>query len=234
MKTPLTLTLTVSLIATSLPAAAQFPFPPAPRYAPPPRQQYLPPPVSSDWSHVAAIAPGTKVVVSAVGLGGQDSQYFISATDRELTLLALANADLPRAASKFVIKLAGTHPDIFMVPQRWFEYRDGSARVNPDGVFVGGRKVADLSDITKTIRAGDVAEVSAELRVQRPPGPDVDPEARGISALAFLGGLYATLAICKDKCGAAALLPPIGAAAVAGVLASRRSARTMQVIYRVR
>ena len=137
MKSALSLTLTASLLAYTLPAQAQRRYVP-----PPPQQQYFPPPPSSDWSYVAAIAPGAKVAVSAVGLGGQDSQYFVSATDRELTLLVLADVDLPRPARKFVIKLAGTHPEMFTNPQRWAEYRDGPARVTPDGVFVRGRKPA--------------------------------------------------------------------------------------------
>src|SRR5215510_12402624 len=159
MKAALPLTLIASLIAASTPAAAQFPYTPPPRYNQPP-QQYPPPSlaaVSSDWTRVRAIAPRSPVRVTAVGLGDQDHQYFVSADDRSLTLLVLG--DLPRSAKRLVIRLAGSHPEIFMAPARWMEFVDGKVRVNPDGVFVGKRKVADLSEIAKTIDAGEVAEV---------------------------------------------------------------------------
>jgi hypothetical protein len=220
LKPLLTLTLTASLIASSLPARAQ------PRYAYSPNV--------SDWSFVAAIAPGTKVAVSAVGLGGQDSQYFVSATNRELTLLTLANADLPTSARKFVIKLAGTHPDIFMTPQRWIEYRDGSARVTPDGVFVRGRKVADLSDISKTIDAGDVAEVAKRVKTPRQRHPFEASPAEGVAALVPFLGL--SLLGCNGQCGRAALaVAAIGGPIIAAeVIAARKATYTNEIVYRVR
>ena len=185
---------------------------------------------------MAAIAPGTKVAVSAVSLGGQDDQYFVRATDRELTLLALANADLPKSARKFVIKLAGTHPDIFMAPQRWVEYHDGSARVTPDVVFVNGRKVADLSDITTTIRAGDVAQVSTWVKDDRPAPRPIDPGLAGVAALLPLSALALA---CGDggHCSAGlawGLL--LGVPAALGVVHTVRAGRRqrLEVIYRVR
>jgi hypothetical protein len=234
MKPWLTLTLTASLIASSLPAAAQFPFPPAPRYAPPPRQQYPVPPAppSTNWTRVRAIAPRSPIRVTAVGLGDQEHQYFVSATEHTLTLLTLGG--LPRSAKRLALTLAGSHPELFQHPDQWAEFKDGKVRANPDGLFIGRRKIADLGDIAKTIDSGDVAEVLAEVTVQQPPGHDMDPEARGIAGLAFVGALYGTLAICKDKCGSAALLPILGAPIIAGILASRRSSHTMELIYRVR
>src|SRR5262245_54133768 len=104
MKAALTLTLTASLIAPSLPAAAQFPYTPPPRYAPPPQYPLQPAPISSNWARVRALAPGSRVSVAAVGLGGQDHQYFVSASDRTLTILLLDG--LPRSAKHLAIQLA--------------------------------------------------------------------------------------------------------------------------------
>jgi hypothetical protein len=217
MKPWLTLTLTASLIATSLPAQAQ-------------------PGKTSDWAYVAAIAPGARVAVSAVGLGGQDSQYFISATDRELTLLTLANTDLPKPARTLVIKLAGTHPDIFMAPQRWVEYHDGSAGVTPDGVFVRGRKVADLSDITRTIRAGDVAQVSTWVKDDRPAPMPFDPGLAGAAALLPLSALALACGDgghCSSGLGWGLIL---GVPAAVGIVHAVRAGRRqrLEVVYRAR
>jgi hypothetical protein len=234
MKAALTLTLTASLIASSLPAAAQFSYLPPPRYTPP--SQYPPPPptVLSDWTHVRALAPGSKVIVSAVGLGGQDDQYFVSATDHALTLLALVNADIPRPAKRFVIKLAGTHPDMFMSPQRWVEYRDGSVRVNPDGVFVRRRKVADLSEISKTIDAGEVAEVMKQVRAARQRRPYEASPAEGVAALVpFLGLSFLG---CNSQCGRAAIaVAAIGGPIIAAeIIAARKTNYVSEVVYRAR
>lgn len=239
MKRILSLTLAIVLLFSPLPAQAQrlyFPPPPPQRYAPPPPQQPYAPPPSSDWAHVAAIAPGTKVTVSAVGLSGQDSQYFVSATDRVLTLLVLFDSDLSNRAKNFVIKLLGTHPEMFMSPTRWGEYRDGPVRVNPDGVFVRSRKVADLSDITKTIRAGDVAQVSTWVKDDRPAPMPIDPALAGTAAILPISALALA---CGDggHCSAGlawGLL--LGVPAALGIVHAVRASRRLrqEVIYRVR
>jgi hypothetical protein len=228
MKAALPLTLTASLLASSLPAQAQQRY-----FPPPPSQQYAPPPPSSDWTHVRAIAPGTKVAVEAVGLGGQDSQYFVSATDRAVTLLAPGDVDLSRGARRFLIELAGTHPDIFKSPQRWVEYRHGDVHVNPDGVFVRGRKVADLSEITRTVDAGDVAEVAKQVRAPRRRDFGAPP-AEGVAALIpFLGLSFLG---CHNECGRAALaVAAIGGPIIAAeIITTRKPHYQMQVVYRVR
>src|SRR5215467_11114142 len=106
MKTALTLTFTASLVATSLPAAAQFPYAPPPRYTqPPPQYPTQPPAVSSNWARVRAIAPRSPVRVTAVGLGDPDHQYFVSASDRALTVLTLGG--LPRTAKRLCLRSPG-------------------------------------------------------------------------------------------------------------------------------
>jgi hypothetical protein len=228
MKAALPLTLTASLLASALPAQAQQRY-----FPPPPSQQYVPPPPSSDWTHVRAIAPGTKVAVGAVGLGGQDGQYFVSATDKALTLLVLGNADLPRPAKRFLIKLAEVHPDMFMSPKNWIEFADGKVRANPDGVFVRGRKVADLSEISRTVDAGDVAEVTKQVRAHRRRDFGASP-AEGVAALIpFLGLSFLG---CHNECGRAAVaVAAIGGPIIAGaIITARKPHYEMQVVYRVR
>jgi hypothetical protein len=221
MKPARSLALAASLVASALPAQAQ------------PRYVQLQPNVSN-WSHVRAIAPGSKVIVSAVGLGGRNGQYFLSATDRSLTLLIPDDADLPRPAKRFVIELAETHPDIFTSPQRWAEYRDGRVRVNPDGVFLRARKVAGLDEIAKTIDAGEVAEVAKRVRAQRRSHDSGAPPAEGVAALVpFLGLSFLG---CHNECGRAAItIAAIGAPIIAAeILAARRAGYTTEVVYRAR
>jgi hypothetical protein len=226
MRTTLTLTLSAALITSSLPAVAQLPYMPQPRYpAPSP-----PLPVSSDWMQVRAIAPRTPIRVRAVGLGDQDHQYFVSASERTLTLLVVGS--LPRSAKQLLLKLAGSHPELFAAPEKWMEFADGKVRVNPDGVFVGNRKVADLGDVAKTLSAGEVAEVSAEMTIIRPPHDIESPSPAVIGT--FFAALYGTMAVCKDKCGSGALAVIIGVPVAVGMIAAGKTGHAMQVVYRAR
>ncbi len=226
VKPTVTLTLFASLVASSLPAAAQFPNMPQPRYAGP----SLPRSVSSDWRQVRAIAPRTPIRVRAVGLTDQDHQYFVSASERTLTLLTVGS--LPRSTKQLLLKLAGSHPDLFTAPEKWMAFSDGKARVNPDGVFVGNRKVADLGDVAKTISAGEVAEVSAEMTIDRPPH-DIDSPSPAVIG-SFFAALYGTMAVCKDKCGSGALAVIIGVPIAVGMIAAGKTGHAMQVVYRAR
>jgi hypothetical protein len=69
------------------------------------------------------------------------------------------------------------------------------------------------------------------VMVERPPH-DIEPSALSIGA--FFAALYGTIAICKDKCGSAALVPILGAPIAAEIFASRRTEHAMRVVYRVR
>ena len=219
MKLAIALTLTASLVTSSLPAQAQ------PRYLYSPR--------ATDWLRVRALPPGSPVTVSAVGLGGQDKQYFVSATGDAITLLVLGNADLPRGVRRLVIKLAATHPEFFTSPSpaRWAEFTDGSARVNPDGLFVHRRKVADLGEVVKTIDAGDVAEVTRPSKRYQPAPPDMDPRVIGAALLP----LSAVGLACRERCSPALawgliLGLPVAAGIVAAARAERR--RPQELVYR--
>jgi hypothetical protein len=235
MKAALTLTLTVSLVASSLPAAAQFPYLPPPRRAPA-TQQYAPPPQAppSNWARVRAIAPGSRVRVTAVGLGGQDNQYFVSASDRNLTVLVVGG--LPRSATHLAIHVAAEHPGLFMAPDKWMEFTEDHVRANPDGFFVRGRKVADLSEVAKTIDAGDVAEVTAMVRDDRPEPTHIDPGFEGVAAILPISALALA---CGDggHCTTAAawgilLGVPIAIGVVHGIRAHHRT--RPEIVYRAR
>jgi hypothetical protein len=171
--------------------------------------------------------------VTAIGVGDQDHQYFVSASDSTLTLLLVG--DLPRSAKRLAIKLAATHPELFMLPDKWMEFSDGRARANPDGLFVGARKVADLSHVAKTIDSGDVAQVTSSVKDDRQPPMSADPglvAAAGVLPLSALALACGDGGHCSKGLGLGLL---IGIPAAIGVVhALRGNRRTRQeVIYRV-
>jgi hypothetical protein len=226
MKSMLPLTLTASLVASSLPAQAQV------RYVPPP--QYLPPqaptPVPSNWARVRALAPGSRISVAAVGLGGQDQQYFVSASERTLTVLLVGG--LPRSAKQLAIKLAATHPELFMLPEKWMEFSDGRVRANPDGLFVGGHKVADLGDIAKTIDAGDVFEVSRPSRDRLSQAPQIPPETQAAAASIPLMVLILAKGHRLEAAGTLGVLFGVPLAAALVVRKLRDGRGPQEIVYR--
>jgi hypothetical protein len=180
MKSVVSLALAVCLVGTSVPANAQ----------------QLSGTYLSNWGRVRSIVPGTRI---SIGIAGPDEvrQYFLDATDDAITLLDLTNRDLPREARRTVIRIAETRPGLFTAT-RWTEATDGRVRVNQDGVFVSGHRVAALEDIVRTVDRGDVGEVSRLKRSREPRPRDVGlpPEVLAGTVLAASG----VAASCRERC----------------------------------
>jgi hypothetical protein len=150
----------------------------------------------SNWSRVRTIVAGTRI---SVGIAGPDEveQYFLDATDESITLLDLTNRDLPRDARRTVVRVAGIRPGLFTAT-RWTEATDGRVRVNQDGIFVKGRRVAALDDVVRTIDRGDVGEISRLKKPSRSGSRDaaVPPEALATSIILASG----VAAGCSHRC----------------------------------
>jgi len=194
MKSVVSLVLAICLVGRSLPAAAQ-----------PPGVAHL-----SNWGRVPTIVPGTRI---SIGVAGPDEvlQYFLDASDDAITLLDLTHRDLPRDARRTLIHIAEMRPAL-LTATRWLEVADGHVRVNQDGVFVKGHRVAPLEDIVRTVDRGDVGEVYRLSRRQpQRTGPGdiaLPPEVMAGTVLAATG----VAASCRDRCdGAGGYLLMIGA-----------------------
>jgi len=218
MKSIISLAVALSLLLTSLPASAQWPQPSV-------RQL-------SNWSSVRTISAGAPINAAYVGRR-QEFQYFVSAGDETLTVLTPEH--LPRAARRTLIEIARTQPDFFTTTT-WIEITHGKVRVNPDGIWVKGHRIAAVRDFVTTIERGDVAEVSQRIRVRRrhqfgePPSPG---EVAILGAGAVVAGPL--LMKCGERCGPVVgwgLL--LGVPAALGILSARRDDNqwTTVTIYR--
>jgi hypothetical protein len=218
MKSLTSIALAVCLVGTSVPASAQQPF------------GYYSASLSN-WSRVRTIIPGTRI---SVGIAGPDEveQYFLDATDEAITLLDLTNRDLPRDARRVVIRVAGIHPGLFTAT-KWTEVTDGRVRVNQDGVFVKGHRVAALDDIVKTIDRGDVGEISRLRRAppSRPRDISVPPEVVAGSVLAASGVAAACHESCDGKGGFILMLAALFGPATAWRII-RDHERVPEIVYR--
>lgn len=215
MKPVVALALVMCLVGTSLPAAAQ-----------PPGATYL-----SNWGRVRTIVPGTRI---SVGVAGPEEvqQYFLDATDDDITLLDLTNRDLPRDARRTLVRIAETRSGLFTAT-RWTEVTDGRVRVNQDGVFVKGHRLAALDDIVRRIDRGDVGEIYRLRRAQRqqarPPDVALPPEVVAGTVLAA-GGVAAT---CHQRCdGAGGFLLMVGALFGPAIVWRTLRDHVTEIVYR--
>jgi hypothetical protein len=129
----------------------------------------------SDWSRVAQIAPGAEIVVTLTRARAM-TRSFVSANASTVTVLNLTNAALPPVAIRVLREMAARQPENFAAMRGSASFAVGDVRVGRDGVFVGGRKAAELAQVVETLARNDVAEIS---------GPVV---ARGSVLGAVVGG----------------------------------------------
>lgn len=243
MKSALWLTLTCCLVASALPVAAQEPVTAGPiarsiaseaaRFAAAQPNQSA----DAEWSRVRNLAPGTEVVLTVKGSqpGGRS---FVIADEAQLTTLHRFVDQDGRAATRVLLDRAAHHPESFADIQQAGAFVDNDVRVGPDGVFVAGRKVADLGQFVERIARTDVLEI----RVIRTRG-----STRGAvigTGAGLLLGVTTMLGIGFNKCTTAqggchgAWGPLMGLAVVGfpvagGVLGYRASShKTEDVIYR--
>ena len=177
MKSALSLTLIVCLVASALPAAAQEQTETRGSFdiRGPAAQTMAERPLTraamrealrarSDWSRVRKLAPGTEVVVTVRG-SKPGKRSLVLADESDLTVLNLTVPTLPRAATRLLQNIASSHdPDVFVGTATSGRFVDQDVRVAPDGVFVAGRKVADLGQVVEHIARNNVAEIRKPRR----------------------------------------------------------------------
>jgi hypothetical protein len=188
-----------------------------------------------DWTALQRLKPGTEVVVTSDGSPAAD-RYLVLSDASRLTLLNLTDPALPREATRTLMDIGSRHPEFFASAPKGGQFVDRDVRVGPDGVFVAGRKVADLQQIVETIPQARVVEVASRQRGRGFWG-HLGPLG-GYFVGAMAGGYIAGLA-CKgvrdSSCDGAFLSGGfVGgiAGAIQGSVAARRE--TEVVVYRGR
>ena len=146
MKSALSLTLIMCLVAPALPAAAQGGKP-----------------AESDWSRVRKLAPGTEILVTVQG-SQSGRRYAVLADESNLKVLNLTDPTLPRAATRVLLNMASYHPEYFSAMATAGAFVDGNVRVGPAGVFVAGRKVADFGQVVEHIARDNIVEIQQFVR----------------------------------------------------------------------
>ena len=189
----------------------------------------------SDWSHVREIVPGTEVVMT-VGSAQPATCYLLAANAIELWVLNGADPALS-AEAKNLLRGAVSRKDVLLavaaspltggllLPRK-------GVRIQADGVFVDGRKVADAGQVEHIVRA-DVAEIRVFVR-----RPSVNRSATWGGVIGAVAGVTAALLTCKtpscDPAVTSVAAVTLGFAIGCGIgaLVGVSGSKTWNVIYR--
>ena len=92
------------------------------------------------------IEPAAKVMITIEGSDAVE-RYFVRLDDDTLTVLNLNAPGLPR---RRLLGMAAERPEWLAATWKT-TYKDGSLQVGPDGVFLNGRKLANLAQVVERI-----------------------------------------------------------------------------------
>jgi len=149
MRSAVSLVLVASLVATELPAAAGQ---------------------SDDagWTGVRKLAPG-KAVILTIKDAPAITRQLVAADDSTLTVL---NADTPALtadAANVLRRAASIHPNYLDGARNGGRFvLEKDVRVEPDGVFVADRKLADLAQVVERYERSDVREIATPMTESNP------------------------------------------------------------------
>lgn len=178
------------------------------------------PAASSDvrWLRVRKLPPGAEIIVTVEGAqpGGR---YLVRADESDLTVLNVAAPQLPAAAKDVLRDVASNHPEYLSSAQQGGTVvLEKRLRLQRDGVFIDGRKVAELGQIVETIARRDVVEITRR-RKGRGAWGHLGPLG-GYFVGAMSGGVVAGLgcraAIGRDRCDTGAFLTGMLVGGIAG------------------
>jgi hypothetical protein len=157
MKAAVSLTLIVSVAGTTVPVTAQERL-----NATSAGQQSVP--ADPNWSRLRKLAPGTELIVTVKG-SLPSNRYAVAWDASALTVLNLAAPTLPAAARDVLRDVASTHPEYFSAAQKGQLFvLERNVSVGPGGVFVDGRKIADLQQVIETSARQEVAEIKTRQK----------------------------------------------------------------------
>ena len=122
-------------------------------------------PAESNWSRTSELAPGTEITLIIKGSQPR-TRYLVLADGSGITVLDLTSSTLPASASRVVRKLASDHPEHFSAMLQGGTVAEGDVRLGRDGMFVAGRKVADLGQVVQVIARNDIAEIRGPVVVR--------------------------------------------------------------------
>lgn len=110
------------------------------------------------WSRARSLLPGTEVLVTT-NASRRALRYVLSVDETGISVIDLSDAALPRTVESVLRKIAANHPEYFTAARHSGYVLDKNVRLNPDGVFEGDRRLADLEQIVRSIPRPGIVEL---------------------------------------------------------------------------
>jgi hypothetical protein len=119
------------------------------------------------WLRVRELDPGTEIILTVRG-SAPGKRYVVSADESGLAVLYVTDPAIPPAVAGVLIDTSWSHPDYFDEAQQGGTVRlNRHVRLAPDGVFLDDRRVVELGQVVEQVERGDVAEISEVARATR-------------------------------------------------------------------
>lgn len=112
---------------------------------------------TSRWSRVIKLSPGRDVFIETDALPPH-ARVFVHADDTRLVVLN--TSAVPKAIARLALESAKRDGRTFDEVRTRRSYRRGAARLGPDGAFLDGQRVADITALVQDIRRQDVRLVT--------------------------------------------------------------------------
>jgi hypothetical protein len=119
----------------------------------------MPARTNDDWSRVAAIEHGATIRV-VVKSGQAVTRNFVIADESAMIALNLTEPRLPWPVRRTLLAWSSDRPHALLLASRGQALSDGRVRLGPDGVFLDGRKIAELDLVLEPFARDRIAEVS--------------------------------------------------------------------------
>jgi hypothetical protein len=113
---------------------------------------------ATDWSRVSALAPAAPILLTKTGEPAV-SRYFIFADASEILVLNLTDPALPAAATRALRELVAQRPEDYRRMRSSGSFESNGVRIGREGLIVGGRRIADLTQVVESVARDQVREV---------------------------------------------------------------------------
>ena len=191
-------------------------------------------PRNTSWTRVERLPATSKIRLTVRG-GQPAERVVVGATDEDLMVLNLTNRALTRSAKTALFTMARRGRADFDAIQNGAVFRTKETRVDRDGLFLRGVKVADLNAIVETIARDDVRFVTRSKRNRMA----VVGAVAG-TAVGFVAGVYVAIGLAHKYCGDSCIDEKVGiglalaglpaAGGILGYMATKRN--LTDVIYK--
>lgn len=117
---------------------------------------------AEDWARVVALGAGREIILTTDG-ASESKLRMVAADQAGITVVDLLDKSLPDRAKRVLRDLLQRSPDALVRAARGGTVVRDGARIAPEGIYLEGRRVADLADVLQRVVRADIVEIRDDL-----------------------------------------------------------------------